>query len=1377
MNEEYIRVLLLDDDDRLRSYLRKNLEKTWGYKVAAASSGEQALELMKEAAGRFDVALVDERLGPGLNGIEVMKQIKSRYPDVECIIFTGWGPKSRQKALRAGAFRHVEKASLEIEELALLIHMAAQWVRFRKISRAILSERDLRKIFELIKTAACSLVPADEATIDLLDHVKGQFLLHLYSPVPDRSAHRHFSLFQSIVESGQSVYLSDGAQIAQIDRDLASQGFHSLAAIPVPSGDGNLGVLYVYDRQPGRFEDGNTRNLLQSLAAQAGLAIVNALIFQQVKAHASYLQALVQTSQGFTRATTQEEIFDLLWSFLQHQLKISTFYIALYDPLAHRLTFPLLYEDGRRVSLSDRLLIEYPEQGGLTGYVVRTGRELHWSTDEEKQGLCQCIGVKPVRVGHAMSSGIFLPLSSGRNVIGVMSVQSRYSHAFSDMLTDTCRALGGQLSVALENIRRIEELELMRQAVRAMSPVVDLYHTLHQIVKGAAQVMRADAVVLWPYDEMHRALMPEELTAVGISNAELTELRNGETSLGRTTGWVMRQGYVAVTDVGDPGYEFLGSSTRDFLGRIGVRSFQGISLNVGDKPLGVLYVDYKRPRTFDESDHAKLHAFASHASLTLKNARLLRQTQRIRSATGIIADIMLQERLGRTLKVIAERTRRLLRSDAVVLYTYNQNTGQFGEYAAEILEQRHPDSVRLPSQLDPDSAVQRLIDLDAPPYYRVVEDHVDRDLWLGGRFVREEAVRAAIGIQLRTHGHKVGVMFVNYRLPHRFSAEEVDTIQLFAAQAAVAIRNAQLYLESEQRVEKLRALHTASQALTGALTLKETLDRIAEQALHLVGGREADGCFSHLALVEGQRLHFAAACEPETLMELESRVGDIDLAREPTIGITGRAVKTGEPQLVSDVRGDPDYRCFEIRTRSELAVPMKVGDQVIGVINVEHPQLNAFTTSDQQALESLAADAAVAIRHARYVELQKAVYEAGKAISSGITEGRKALLSRILEQAATRIRWCEKSKVILGVIQLYDEETQKLILESVYPSEQMPHLVEQLGGEYALDQAKAPKIGVSGRAVLTGKVQRVADVRLDPDYIEFDPRTRSEIEVPLRIGERMLGVLGLESDHLSAFDEVDEQALCSLADMAAIVIENVRQYEELERASEIIDANMAIVAMSIVGSTWQHSIRNDAITIRETSKQLRAELQKAPPCRSYIEKKLERVERSASRILAKPSIPSSFQETELVLLNDLVRERIAQLWRTEPYSRISLDFDLQLPSSATVLVNPYLMRQAIELLVANAVRAVKEQDHPAIGIGTRVVGRMAEIRIRDNGPGLPIEVRENLGRKRMTKDPPQGLGVGLVLTRVIARLYGGELQEDEKDVPGATLVIRLPLKT
>lgn len=1222
MAEERVRVLLVDDEESLRVPLKKFLESNFGYQVDAIASGIEALQQVEEASGRYDVVLIDDLLTPTPGeearpiGIEVMRKIKQHYPETEAIVFTGWSglpdwDKERaMKALQAGAFRYLEKP-FDNDVLARLIHTAAQQVRLREIGRAILSEKDLDQVLERITSAACSLAMAAEAAIALLVQATGRIAVHAQAGPGEQVWRKHFKNWKSseeIIRTGQIVYVPDTAKHdPQVDEKVINAGIRSFVGLPIPGEGGNLGVLYVYSRQPKHFDDGSTVAVLQTMAAQAGLALANARAFQQIQAHASYMEALVRTGQGLTHTTEVQQQLNLAWDFVREQLKASTFFVALYDKRADLLRFPLVYDEGQSVSVSDVVLGDDPQQWGLAGYAVKRGKEKYWPTEEDKLRECRNLGIKPKRVGKSCQSCFLLPLKIGNEVIGAMSVQSYEQHAFSPIVLDACRALGSQLSVALEN------------------------------------------------------------------------------------------------------------------------------------------------------------------------ARLLTQMQRTREAAQVIARVTLQEKLDQTLKTIAKHTQQVLRSDAVNIYTYDEATGTLGdEWTVEIRDPRRLDSARPPRDVRSDSAIWSILNLPGPKYYHLAEDHVAADSLLGGRFVRDEDIQAAIGIQLRGRGHKTGVMFVNFRSAHRFTSDEIATIQLFADQAAVAIRNARQYAEIVHDAGLRKGLLQAGREIMALQRPEAVLQNVVNLMQKVLA---CDVVTLYPYDQDREEISFPAYVAGE----LRDRKSLDELGYVSKDSVVGKLLASGEPHFADDAPKDLMMSAGGFVQREEIkssaGIPLKFGDRVIGIVFVNYRTFHPFPTQEQEALLLFATQTAAAIRNAQQFEQinrktagLQVLYEAGRALSG--TLALDDILHHIVEQAWHLTgRYGKQARFSLLALR----EGRWLRVQTAYPPECLPGLQKRVGN---IDLEGGERIGVTGRAVKTGKAQRVEDVAQDPDYIPYDPETRSELAVPIKLGDEVFGVINVEHPDRSAFDEEDQHNLDLLAAQAALAIRNARQYEELRRAKSLVGSHAALAWMGMANTVWRHAIEQHAVTIREQSQLLRMEMRKPSPCLIYIQEKLDTIERLANQILKKRIAPPLSREegVEPVALNDLVGERARQLWQNDPYKKATLRLTLQLPGSATVQASPEWLRRAFDILVDNAVEAVAGREVREITIGTRPARDGVEIFVSDTGPGIPEEIRAKIGLKAIEKpEDARGMGMGLRMAQVIAQAYGGELRVVSTGSNGTTMAIWLPL--
>ncbi|HXQ39465.1 MAG TPA: GAF domain-containing protein, partial [Anaerolineales bacterium] len=325
------------------------------------------------------------------------------------------------------------------------------------------------------------------------------------------------------------------------------------------------------------------------------------------------------------------------------------------------------------------------------------------------------------------------------------------------------------------------------------------------------------------------------------------------------------------------------------------------------------------------------------------------------------------------------------------------------------------------------------------------------------------------------------------------------------------------------------------------------LQRIAEQAWHLVGRHNA---YTIIRLVENEIAKVVAGYPPNELTQMRPRVPEIDLkiGVNGRIGVTGRAIKTGASQLVNDVNADGDYIPSDTQIQSELAVPIILGERVIGVINVDSPEHGAFDEDDQQTLISLASYAAIAINNAQFLErtqVQAETLGGLYAASQVITQTLKTddVLKHIVEQALRIVR-ANTQLGCFGHIALLNKA--KLRFVAGFPSEILDDL--RINAR-EIDLQKDVQKGITGHVALTGQSQRVDEVLGDANYIPFreDIKIHSQLSVPLKIGERILGVLSIEHPMQNAFGLEDQLKIELLASQASVAIQNAQQYEKLQK--------------------------------------------------------------------------------------------------------------------------------------------------------------------------------------------------------------------------------------
>jgi sigma-B regulation protein RsbU (phosphoserine phosphatase) len=252
-------------------------------------------------------------------------------------------------------------------------------------------------------------------------------------------------------------------------------------------------------------------------------------------------------------------------------------------------------------------------------------------------------------------------------------------------------------------------------------------------------------------------------------------------------------------------------------------------------------------------------------------------------------------------------------------------------------------------------------------------------------------------------------------------------------------------------------------------------------------------------------------------------------------GISGAAAVSREPVFVPDVSQDPRYVPVFPGVVAELAIPLVHQDHLVGVLNIEGPDAEAFSPDARTALRILAGHLAVAIdnatlyREARwYAGLLATLHEIGKETASILDLDE--LLQRVAELVKRVIDY-----EMFGIL-LLDEDRQELVLR------------QAVNFGPGKEKSRLPvSEGLCGAAVRSKEPVLVGDVRADPRYVSLVEETRSELAIPLVHKDNVVGVFDLESPELNRFTERHVKVLMPLASQVAGAIANAELYEQVRR--------------------------------------------------------------------------------------------------------------------------------------------------------------------------------------------------------------------------------------
>jgi sigma-B regulation protein RsbU (phosphoserine phosphatase) len=221
-----------------------------------------------------------------------------------------------------------------------------------------------------------------------------------------------------------------------------------------------------------------------------------------------------------------------------------------------------------------------------------------------------------------------------------------------------------------------------------------------------------------------------------------------------------------------------------------------------------------------------------------------------------------------------------------------------------------------------------------------------------------ESVRSELAVPLMLQNRCVGVLDIQSRHPDYFTPDQQNILTLLASRLAIAVENARLFQKVRTQAETLLLLNEVSRETSSILDVEELLRRAAEQTKRVI-----DYHILSIMLYDEEQKVFRHRVD----VKLGQRVqGKLRVAASE--GIVGAAATLKEPVLVADVAQDPRYLMVNPETRSELAIPMIHKGKVIGVLDLESPQLNYFTADHVQTLSILAANLAVSLENARLYE-------------------------------------------------------------------------------------------------------------------------------------------------------------------------------------------------------------------------------------------------------------------------------------------------------------------------------------------------------------------------------------------------------------------------
>jgi GAF domain-containing protein len=406
-----------------------------------------------------------------------------------------------------------------------------------------------------------------------------------------------------------------------------------------------------------------------------------------------------------------------------------------------------------------------------------------------------------------------------------------------------------------------------------------------------------------------------------------------------------------------------------------VHGWLGVPLLEGGKTIGVITLDSFWPNRYGPEHEQTATIFASIAAVAIGNALLYDQKRRRAKDLETLAEVAEEFSAGLLgpapiLDQVVRGACRITGCDCAVVYPFlpGQRIYDIDHIAAAGLLQPEQFSPGRKLRSEDTSLAASVVNKGQ----RIVQDiHTDTDSGLGAApFIMREQVQAFVGMRLQVGKETLGVLFTNYRQPRQFSEDDLDTMRRLANLAAFATLNSRLYQriheDLERRIARMDTLREIDDAISSTLDKESILSLILDRTM-----QHTQAPYGTIQLV-----NYTADASP--FLELVSRRGATLAAHGERLplgaGVTGRVAQNNEACRIGNVRSAEwraIYAPYIPGMVSELAVPMAIEGQVVGVINIEKTEENGFSEDDEEFVKSLAQQAALAIRNAlSYEELE-----------------------------------------------------------------------------------------------------------------------------------------------------------------------------------------------------------------------------------------------------------------------------------------------------------------------------------------------------------------------------------------------------------------------
>jgi len=1047
----------------------------------------------------------------------------------------------------------IENVRLFNETKASLERQTAQAAVLRAIAG---SPTELKPVLDAIAENAARFTGADDVTVRLAQGDQLAVAAHYgpipWSPVADTFPIEPTSVAATAFLEQRTVHVADllgpeGERFPGTRRRSLAMGHRALLATPLVREGKAIGTIVVRKIAPTPFDEKQIK-LIETFADQAVIAIENVRLFNETK------EALEQqTATASVLKTISESPFDLakvLASLVETAIRLcGADTCSVFRRDGEYLRMEATTHPGALHSKLQRYYSDHPftiDRTTITGRAMldrRSVQVVDTSADAELVMLQQRADFREA-MGEldtpSSRTGLSVPLTRETNVIGAFALWRNKVEAFTPRQVELAETFARQAAIAIENVRLFNETKEALDRQTAVSEILrvlsesptEIQPVLDAIARSAARYCAAEdcGVALLRTDGML-----EQVAQHGTITGSLQPWRIDRGSV-RGRAVVDRTVIHVVDMLAEPEGEYpIGRRRAKDNGQ---RTILAAPLMRKGEPLGAIALRRTEVKPFTEKQIDLLRTFADQAAIAIENVRLFKETKEAldrQTATADVLKVMSKSPsdVQPVFDSIADNARILCEAERVHLWLRVGErfelvaTGQDPSVPVDDMRVRSMPVARtnLAGRAVLSGATQHVTDVFTDPDY-------DRSIQEGTR-----PWHTVLAVPLMRSGEAIGAIALLRGTVRPFEPRQIELVQTFADQAAIAIENVRLFNETKESLERQTAIAGILKVISDSPTdVQPVLDAVAKRASELC---ETDVLIN---LVEaGQNVIRAHYGRIEVKLPLPMP-NDAD-------SVSGRAMLERRTIHIPDLQAAaamyPTSATFLPTVAALVATPLLREGEPIGAIVLRHDQPAPFSERQISLVETFAAQAALAIENVRLfnetkqsLERQTAVADVLKTISQ-TTFDLQAVFDVVVENANKLCRGdfgylFRRDGDVFRIVASTGGTPDLIAYEREHPTEISR---ETLIGRVALDRA----------------LVHIPDLFVDANYrwpANIEHGVHTIAAVPILSGDEVVGAIGAGRFRVEPFTPEELRLFETFADQAGIAIENARLFNETKESLE-----------------------------------------------------------------------------------------------------------------------------------------------------------------------------------------------------------------------------------